>query len=206
VSPCIPAQCSELKTQSLAKMSNTRLATRYAKSLLDLAIERNELDQAFADMQWLQSLCKGNRDFVNMLRSPVIKSDAKGKIVMAVAQNNIGKLTDTFIHLLINKGREGALPEIASAFIQQYKEYKKIFTVKLTTASPVSEELRNQIVAHIRSTTDMQNIELETVVKEDIIGGFVLQTGDKLVDASVAYDLREIARQFENNDFIYKIR
>ena len=52
----------------------------------------------------------------------------------------------------------------------------------------------------------MQNIELETAVKEDIIGGFVLQAGDKLVDASIAYDLKEIARQFENNDFIYKVR
>jgi F-type H+-transporting ATPase subunit delta len=52
----------------------------------------------------------------------------------------------------------------------------------------------------------MQNIELESTVNEDLIGGFVLQAGDKLIDASIAYDLKQIARQFENNDFIYKIR
>jgi F-type H+-transporting ATPase subunit delta len=52
----------------------------------------------------------------------------------------------------------------------------------------------------------MQQIELQAEVNEDIIGGFVLQAGDQLVDASIAYDLREVARQFENNDFIYKIR
>ena len=187
-------------------MSNTRLATRYAKSLLDLSKERNEVENVFADMQWLQSVCKSNRDFISMLRSPVIKSDTKGKIVKAVAQNNIGQLTDAFIHLLINKGREGALPEITNSFIQQYKTLKKIHSVKLTTAFPVSDELKKSIVDHIKSTTEMQNIELETAVKEDIIGGFVLQTGDKLVDASIAYDLKEIARQFENNDFIYKVR
>jgi F-type H+-transporting ATPase subunit delta len=187
-------------------MSNTRLATRYAKSLLDLAIERNELDQAFADMKWLQSLCKSNRDFVNMLRSPVIKSDAKGKIIIAVAQNNIGKLVDTFIHLLVNKGREGALPEISNAFVQQYKTYKEIYSIKLTTASPVSEETKNMLVELLRSLTKMKNIELETVVKEEIIGGFILQTSERLADASVAYDLKEISRQFENNDFIYKLR
>ena len=62
-------------------MSNVRLATRYAKSLIGLAIERGELEKVFGDMEWLQSLCKGNRDFVTMLRSPVIKSDTKGKIV-----------------------------------------------------------------------------------------------------------------------------
>ena len=187
-------------------MSNVRLATRYAKSLLGLAIERGELEKAYTDMQWLQSVCKSNRDFIGMLRSPVIKSDAKGKIVKAVAGDNIGQLTNTFIHLLISKGRESALPEIATSFIHQYKEVKKIHSVKLTTAAPLSDDLKNSIVDHIKSTTDMQNIELETAVNENIIGGFVIQTGDKLVDASIAYDLKEIARQFENNDFIYKVR
>jgi F-type H+-transporting ATPase subunit delta len=187
-------------------MSNVRLATRYAKSLLDLSIERNEAEKIFADMQWLQSVCKSNRDFVNVLRSPVIKSDAKGKIVEAVSKDHIGVMTAAFIRLLIQKGREGAMPEITHAFVQQYKEYKKIYSIKLTTVSPVSDELKDAFINHIRATTEMQNIELETIVKEDIIGGFVLQAGDKLVDASVAYDLKTIARQFENNDFIYKVR
>jgi F-type H+-transporting ATPase subunit delta len=52
----------------------------------------------------------------------------------------------------------------------------------------------------------MQQIELETLVDEDLIGGYVLQAGDKLMDASIAYDLKHIARQFENNDFIYKVK
>lgn len=187
-------------------MSNIRISSRYAKSLLGLAIERGELEKVFADMQWLQAVCKSNRDFISMLRSPVIKSDSKGKIVKAVAGNNIGQLTDSFIHLLISKGRESALPEIASSFIHQYKEYKQIHIVKLTTAFPISDELKKSIVDHIKSSTEMQNIELESAVNENIIGGFVIQTGDKLVDASIAYDLKEIARQFENNDFIYKVR
>lgn len=187
-------------------MSNVRLATRYAKSLLGLAVERNEAEKTFSDMEWLQAICKSNRDFVNLLRSPVIKADAKEKIVAAVSKDNIGLLTGAFIRLLIQKGREGALPEITHAFAQQYKAYKNIYSITLTTASQVSEGLKNEIINHIKSTTDMQNIEMETIVKEDIIGGFVLQAGDKLVDASIAYDLKTIARQFENNDFIFKVR
>lgn len=187
-------------------MHNPRLATRYAKSLIDLAIERGELEEVFADMQWLQAVCKSNRDFVNVLRSPVIKSDTKNKILEAVTNGNVGKMTAAFSRLLVKKSRESFLPEIAGAFVHQYKEHKQIHEVKLTTATAMGEELKNAIVNHIKNTTDMKNIELETVVDEKIIGGFVLQTGDKLVDASIAYDLREIARQFENNDFIYKVR
>ncbi len=58
----------------------------------------------------------------------------------------------------------------------------------------------------VKKSGGFENIELEEKVDKDIIGGFVLQIGDKLVDASIAYDLKAIAKQFENNDFIYKIR
>lgn len=187
-------------------MPNPRLATRYAKSLIDLALEKGQIEDVMRDMQWLQAVCKSNRDFVNLLRSPVIKSDTKKKILEAVTAGKIGGLTHAFIHLLITKGREANLPEITSAYITAYKELKHIHTVKLTTASPISESLKQAIVEQVKKTAGFPQIELEEKVDPAIIGGFVLQSGDKMVDASIAYDLKEISRQFENNDFIYKVR
>jgi F-type H+-transporting ATPase subunit delta len=187
-------------------MPNPRLAARYAKSLLDLSVEKSKLEAVYADMLWLQAVCKSSREFVNLLRSPVINSDKKEKIVEAVTAGKVNALTAAFNKLLIIKHRESNLPEIATAFISQYKEHKKIYTVKLTTAVPVSDAVKNEIINQVKKTSDMQNIELETSVNEKLIGGFVLQAGDKLIDASIAYDLKQIARQFENNDFIYKVR
>ena len=77
-------------------MPNPRLATRYAKSLIDLAIERSELEKVFADMQWLNSVCKTNRDFVNLLSSPIIKGDTKKKIMEAVTNGRISEMTAAF--------------------------------------------------------------------------------------------------------------
>jgi F-type H+-transporting ATPase subunit delta len=187
-------------------MPNPRLASRYAKSLLDLAVEREQLEQVNTDMLYLQKVNNSSRDFVNLLRSPVVSADKKQSIIDAVTAGKIGELTAAFTRLLINKGREGELPEIITAFIKQYKDEKGIHTVKLTTATPVSDEVKNSIVEQVKRTSDMKNIELEATVDPSIIGGFVLQAGDKLVDASIAYDLKEISRQFENNDFIYKVR
>ena len=187
-------------------MPNPRLAARYAKSLIDLSIEKDQLENVFADMQWLQSVCKSSREFVNLLRSPIIKSDKKEKIIDTITAGKISELTAIFTRLLVRKGRESNLPEIITAFIHQYKEHKHIYTVKLITAVPITDELKNAIVKQVQSASEMQNIELETTVKPELIGGFVLQAGDKLVDASIAYDLKEIARQFDNNDFVYKIR
>ena len=187
-------------------MQNPRLATRYAKSLIDLSIERGQLEQVFADMQWLQAVCKSNRDFVNLLRSPIIKNDIKKKIITAVTNGKISELTTAFNNLLVSKNRERSLPEIVNAFITAYKTHKNIQTIHLTTATPVSDVVKQAIVNQVKKSGGFENVEMEEKINPDIIGGFVLQIGDKLVDASIAYDLKSIANQFKNNDFIHKIR
>jgi F-type H+-transporting ATPase subunit delta len=187
-------------------MQNPRLASRYAKSLIDLAIERGQLEQVFADMQWLQAVCKSNRDVVNLLKSPIIRNEVKKKIITAITTGKVGELTAAFNNLLVTKNREKYLPEIVNAFITAYKVHKNIYTIHLTTAMPVSDSVKQAIVTQVKKSAGFENVEVEEKVNPDIIGGFVLQIGDKLVDASIAYDLKAIARQFKNNDFIYKIR
>jgi len=187
-------------------MRNPRLASRYAKSLIDLAVEKEQLEQVYNDMLYLQQLTKVSREFLNLLRSPIVSSEKKIIAIDAVVSKNVSAMTDAFARLLVNKNREGELPEIIDAFVEQYKQKKGVHTVKLTTAVAVSDAIKNQLVDQVKKTSGLQNIELETTVDPNIIGGFVLQTGDKLVDASVAYDLKQIARQFENNDFVYKMR
>lgn len=187
-------------------MPNPRLAARYAKSLIDLANERSQLEPVYKDMLFLQTLCKESRDFLMLLRSPVIKADKKIVIVEAVTKGKVSELTAVFNRLLINKGREANLPEVITSFVDQYKQQKGIHTVKLTTAVPVTEEIKKQIIGQVQQQTKMDNIDLKATVNEDIIGGFVLEIGDQLIDASVVYDLNKIKSQFMNNDFIYKIR
>ncbi|MCD2424721.1 ATP synthase F1 subunit delta [Niabella pedocola] len=187
-------------------MPNPRLASRYAKALLDLAKEKDQVAAVFADVQWLQAVCKESRDFVNLLRSPIIKADKKKSIVNAITGNHIGSLTKGFANLLVSKNREAILPEILPAFIEQYKVLNNIHTVKLTTAVPVSDAVKANIIEQVKQASGQQRIELEATVNPDIIGGFVLEMGDKMVDASISYDLKAIAKQFKNNDFIYKVR
>jgi F-type H+-transporting ATPase subunit delta len=187
-------------------MPNPRLASRYAKSVLDLAVEKGQLEPVYDDMLYLQQLTKVSRDFLNLLRSPIVSNDKKLSAIDSVIVKNVGELTLAFVRLLVIKNREAELPEIIVAFIKQYKEKKGIHTVKMTTAVPVSDAVKNEIIEQVRKTSGMQNIEVESVVEPGIIGGFVLQTGDQLIDASIAYDLKQVARKFENNDFIYRVR
>jgi F-type H+-transporting ATPase subunit delta len=188
-------------------MNNPRLAGRYAKSLLDLATEQNQVDAVYADMKWLQSVCKSNPDFVTLLRSPVIKPSAKQKIIESVTKDRVSKLTTAFIQLLVAKNRELNLPEIVTTYIDQFNALRNIHKVKITTADPISEEMRTAIMANVKAAaTPGQTFEIETSVKNELIGGFLLETNGVLVDASILRDLKDIQKQFMNNDYLHRIR
>src|SRR3977135_1085667 len=118
-------------------MPNPRLEGRNAKSLIDLAMEKGQLDAVYKDMLLLNDFCKNSRELVAVLKSPVIKGEKKEKILDAITKDKISLITATFNKLLIHKGREFYLPEIITAFIQQFKDHKGIYIVKLTTAMPV---------------------------------------------------------------------
>jgi F-type H+-transporting ATPase subunit delta len=187
-------------------MTNPRLAGRYAKSLLGLAVEQNKLDAICADIRMLQSICNSNPDFVNMLKSPVIPSDKKEKILEAITAGKVDELTQAFLRLLIIKTREYSLPEIVKAFIEQYNELNGIHQIKITTAVPVSDALKNALAQKIKSDSKLDKIELEMAVKDELIGGFTLEVGGTLIDASIQRDLNDVKKQFKSNEYIHAIR
>ncbi len=187
-------------------MQNPRLASRYAKSLIDLAQEQHSLEETLQDVQIIDATIRASREFGNMLRSPIIKADKKQAIFDAVLGGNIGTLTRAFVKLLTEKGREANLAEIASAFISQYREMKNISMVKLITAAPVSEQVKESIRQKVAAAMPGRQVEMSTEVKAELIGGFVLEMGDKLVDASIRRDLADIRKQFLQNLYIQNIR
>jgi F-type H+-transporting ATPase subunit delta len=82
---------------------------------------------------------------------------------------------------------------------------KGIHVVKLATATELTAELKAAIESKITKAQGFPTIELETSVDEKLIGGFVLEFDNKLVDASILNDLKEIKQQFLQNHFVGKI-
>lgn len=187
-------------------MNNPRLAGRYAKSLLDLAVEKNMLESVYEDATGLLRSIKGSAELGSLLKSPVIKADKKLAILHTLLAGKVGQMTLLFIDLLVRKGREATLVEILNAFVDGYNKLKGINKITLKTASPLSENLQQAIVGKIQSETGMQNIQLLTAVDESIIGGFVLEYESNLVDASIRRYLKDVKSQFKNNDYLFNIR
>ena len=187
-------------------MQNPRLAARYAKSLLDLAVEQNSLEATLQDVLTIDAAIRGSRELAVLLKSPVVKADKKNAIVEAVFGTRLNPLTRAFVKLLTAKGREGTLAEMATSFMSQYRVMKHISPVKLVTATPVHDTVKESIRQKIAASMPGQSVEMTTEVRPELIGGFLLEMGGSLVDASVKRDLQDIKKQFTGNLYVPNIR
>ena len=177
-------------------MSVFRIASRYAKSILDLGIEQNQVDNLFEDMKVLKDNLKV-RDLKMLVKSPIIKANTKERIFKTIFGDKVSEMTILFFNILARKGRETYLPEIVDSFIDQYKKYKKITEVTLTTAQPISESALASIQQALSSSDVTEDtVEITSAVDESLIGGFVIELGDKLYDASVAHKIEQVKKQF----------
>src|SRR5262245_30868172 len=122
-------------------MKGVKIATRYARSLVDLAMEKNTLDSVYADMRVVREICR-NRELLVFLSSPVIRTDKKQAIVKAVFGGHVSELTARFLGIITGKRREMYIPDIAESFMNQYKSIKRINSAHITTAVPLDDELR----------------------------------------------------------------
>ncbi len=186
-------------------MSIKRVAGRYAKSLIGLSIERNELETVLSDMKSLIQMT-ANKDLDNMLKSPIIGIDKKRAVFKELFDTRFSELSGKFINLVLTKGREPILTAIAKEFIEQYNEFNGITQVQVTSATPLHEAaLKNITDKLLQSNLGLKNIQLKTKVDSNIIGGIIIQIGDKLIDDSVAYKLKILGKNFDGKEYIKAI-
>lgn len=182
-------------------MSNLRAASRYAKSLLELANEQGVLEEVFSDMKLFTEVCKDNYNFVLMLKNPVIKHDKKRAILRGVFEKHVNKLTLSIFDIITQKNREAIMPYIATEFVTQYNILKNIGQASVTSAVPLSDDLRAEMKKMVKEISGNASVDLKEVIDQDIIGGYILKVGDKQVDASVRAKLKSLENEFSQDEF-----
>lgn len=183
-------------------MAESRAASRYVKSLLGLAVEQGALEQVHNDMLLFGRVCEENRSFVLMLKNPVIKHAKKRDILQKLFVGKVHSLTMAIFDIITRKNREALLPAIASEFHQAYNVYKNISKATVTTAIPIDNELRSQFETMVKSISKKDKVELKENVDKEMIGGFILNVGDKQIDASIKNKLKMLKVKLSHNPYI----
>lgn len=164
---------------------------------MDLAVESNQLDAVRVDMKTIQQVCEQNHDFVLFLKSPVIKTDKKIDVLKSVFEGKISNISLSFINLITSKKREAIIPEIASAFDEQYKLNKNIFTAVVTSAVGLDAATKQKVLDLIKTQMHGE-VELVEKIDANAIGGFILKIGDKQIDKTVARQLSNLRKELTN--------
>ena len=182
-------------------MSEQRAASRYAKSMLDLAQERGNLAQVKEDMDLFAKTLEQNRDLRLLLRNPIVKHDKKLAILRAIFGGKVSEVTEKFFTIITQHNRESALEWVATEFQSQYERLRGIQVAQVTTAQPLSTALREEVTELVRRQTGLQSITLTEKIDESLIGGFVLRVGDQQIDDSVRNRLRKLRSEFTKNPY-----
>lgn len=180
-------------------MSVSQVASRYAKSLLDLAVDQQKTEAVRSDMAVFKEALK-SRDLVLLLKSPIIYPGKKITALKAIFEGKLDSLTMSFFDLTIKKGRESLLVDIADQFAEQYNNLFNIALVRVTSAAPLDDAIRSIILEKVKGIVgNDKQIQLESDVNPDLIGGFIIQYADRLYDSSVAYQLKKLKQTFTHN-------
>lgn len=181
-------------------MSEIRAASRYAKSLLGLASEQKVLEEVHADMLNFLSICEQNRDFTLMLKNPIIKHDKKRAILEKIFSKS-NKLTLAIFDIITRKNREPLLPAIAREFHNQYNVFKGIEVATVTSAIALDKNTKKELEAIVKSISQYDKVDLKEKVDADIIGGFILNVGDRQLDDSLRSKIKALNLKFSQNPY-----
>jgi F-type H+-transporting ATPase subunit delta len=185
-------------------MGSTRVASRYAKSLIELAKEKNHLEQVSADMELLVKIAGENPQFAKVMNNPIIGHDKKQSILNALFKGRVDDLTFSLFSIITRKNRETHLVEIGKEFIHQYRLLQGIELAEITTTFPLTDSLREDF-RRLIAKTEKRKVALQEKIDKNIIGGYILKIGDRQVDESIKAKLQKLKSKFKDNPYISKL-
>jgi F-type H+-transporting ATPase subunit delta len=178
-------------------MSGARAAIRYAKAVLSLATDQKAADAVNIDMKLISSTIADSKDLKEMLQSPVIPSTVKESVLLEVFKKS-NKTTLSLINLLMTNNRIDILSDVALKYSQLFDHSRGIELATVTTAIPLTDALNKKVLAKAKELTG-KDVEVENIVDESILGGFILRIGDIQYNASIANQLSKLKREFTLN-------
>lgn len=169
-------------------MRQTKAARTYAKSLLDLAVERGVLEDVKNDMELILKVCEESKELQSVLRSPVVPADKKLTVLDELFGKKVSELTSAFIKLIVSKGRGSLLANISFSFADLYLANKNILRAVIKSVDGVGDVLKKKVTELVKATYDKE-VLIEEEKDETLIGGFVITIGDKQINASISQQL-----------------
>jgi F-type H+-transporting ATPase subunit delta len=170
-----------------------KVAEPYAEALLDLAKSNNSLQDMTNDMNIVSQFLANSSDLKKFLGNPLIAKDAKKDVVKDVLGEQIDGRTLKFLLLLVDRGRIELLESVAEKFLELSYKQESIEIAKITSSIKLSADQQKEIAEKLKIITGAKQIKLALKVDPQLIGGFTIEIGSKMIDTSIRGQLRQIS-------------
>ncbi|MDP4271670.1 MAG: ATP synthase F1 subunit delta [Bacteroidota bacterium] len=175
-------------------MNDSKISVRYAKALFSLALEKSVLPAVHADMEMLYLTTRTLPAFVQILESPVVKGSEKRALIQNVFEKQVNPITMSFLNLLLTNKREMYLENITRNFLSVYRQQSGKKAAVLSSAVALDQvtiaKMTQAVAARFNAV-----IEMTTEINPSLIGGFILQVEDQILDASVLTRLKQLRQE-----------
>ena len=172
-------------------MSESIVAYRYAKALIDLANQQGVVNEVNKDMSFFETICDKNANFVAVMANPIVRHDKKLSILKKIFENNVNNVTFSIFSVLTKKNREKLIYPIAKEFQKLYNLQTGVQIVQISSSVALTETQKVDFTKLVSSAINKQ-VQIEESVDESLIGGYVLRVGDTQIDTSVKKKLNEL--------------
>lgn len=172
----------------------TKAARRYAKALLDLAKERDEVELVLGDIRYINNTIDDSHELILFLRNPIVNNDDKQAVLKKLFDDQLEELTKLFLKLLVRKNRIDILHQVTEAFIDKYNAYAGIVNIEATAAYELDDQQRSSLQQTLEEKTG-KKVELDVDIDESLMGGLTVRIGDTVIDGSVKNQLQELEEQ-----------
>jgi F-type H+-transporting ATPase subunit delta len=171
----------------------SKVAEPYAEALLDLAKSNDSLKETTNDMNIVSQFLANSSDLKKFLSNPLITRDAKKNVVKDILGEQISGNTLKFLLLLVDRNRIQVLESIAQKFLELSYKQESIEIAKITSSIQLSAEQQKEIAEKLKTITGAKQIKLALKVDPQLIGGFTIEIGSKMIDTSIRGQLKQIS-------------
>jgi len=189
------ARDAQLAAQLDADVGVQHLADVYAEAYLGAAQSAGRTEELVAEFDsFLADVLSVFPAVEQVLASPLVSADDKAALLDRLIGSQASTVFLNFLKVVARHGRLEILRAIHRQTHQQYDRLRGRVRVRLTTASPLSEDLARRISLGLAKVVGGEPI-LERITDPDVIGGIVVHVGDTVYDASIANQLKKLREQ-----------
>ncbi len=164
-------------------------ARRYAEAAFQLGRADGSLDAWERDLAALSDALR-NGELRDLLEHPAVRFEQKERILRRVVAG-VGPQALNLVLLMVRRGRPGVIDAMVRRFGELVRRERGISLAEVRTALPLDAAQRDDVLARLRELTG-EEVEINEVVDEALIGGIAVRIGDRLYDASVRSRLERL--------------